>query len=138
MARQDVVSRGARSDARCGGEVSCGAASASARVTSPLAARSPEGKISDLSARLAGGGRADGLQRLESAVKSVRLEQAKKNYRRLLADETDIDARVEELHDAILDLDIGSITREAIKAGLTTPGQDLSAGQGKGWAANVG
>jgi hypothetical protein len=78
---------------------------------------------------------ADGLQRLESAMRSVPLEQAKQSYRRLLADDPDIEERVEELQHARLGIE--SITRQAIEAGLTTPGQDLSAGQGKGWAAHV-
>ena len=78
---------------------------------------------------------ADELQHLESATRSVPLEQAKQHYRRLLANDPDIEERVEELHDAILGIEY--ITREAIKAGLTTPGQDLSAGQAKGWAAHV-
>jgi hypothetical protein len=78
---------------------------------------------------------ADGLQRLESAMRSVPLEQAKQSYRRLLADDPDIEELVKELQDARLGIE--SITRQAIEAGLTTPGQDLSAGQGKGWAAHV-
>jgi hypothetical protein len=78
---------------------------------------------------------ADELQRLETAIRSVPLEQAKQSYRRLLTDNPDIEERVEELQDAILRIEY--ITREAIEAGLTTPGQDLSAGQGKGWAAQV-
>jgi hypothetical protein len=78
---------------------------------------------------------ADELWRLESAMRSVPLEQAKQSYRRLLADNPNIEERVEELHDAILGIEY--ITREAIEAGLTTPGQSLSAGQGKGWAAHV-
>ena len=78
---------------------------------------------------------ADELWRLESSIRSVPLDQAKQSYRRLLADNPDIEERVEELHDAILGIEY--ITREAIEAGLTTPGQDLSAGQGKGWAAHL-
>jgi hypothetical protein len=78
---------------------------------------------------------ADGLQRLESAMRSGPLEQAKQSYRRLLADDPDIEELVKELQDARLGIE--SITRQAIEAGLTTPGQDLSAGQGKGWAAHV-
>jgi hypothetical protein len=78
---------------------------------------------------------ADELQRLESAMRSAPLEQTKQSYRRLLGDDPDIAERVEELHDAILGIE--RITRKAIEAGLTTPGQDLSAGQGKGWAATV-
>jgi hypothetical protein len=78
---------------------------------------------------------ADELQRLESAVRSVPMEQAKQSYRRLLAGDPEIEERVEELQNAILGIEY--ITREAIEAGLTTPGQDLSAGRGKGWAAHV-
>jgi hypothetical protein len=78
---------------------------------------------------------ADELWRLESATRSVRLEQAKQSFRRLLADEPEIEKRVQELQDARFGIEY--ITREAIEAGLTTPGQDLSAGQGKGWAAHV-
>ena len=78
---------------------------------------------------------ADELQRLESAMRSVPLEQAKQSYRRWRADDPDIAERIEELHDAILGIEY--ITREAIEAGLTTPGQDLSAGQAKGWASHV-
>jgi hypothetical protein len=78
---------------------------------------------------------ADALQCLESAVRSIPLEQAKQNYQRLLADDPDIAKRVEELRDAVLGIEY--ITREAIEAGLTTLGQDLSAAQGKGWAAII-
>jgi hypothetical protein len=78
---------------------------------------------------------ADELQRLESAMQSVPLEQAKQSYRRLLADDPNIEERVEELQEAIFGIE--HITNKAIEAGLTTPGQDLSAGQGKGWTAHV-
>jgi len=80
---------------------------------------------------------ADELWRLEK-VEYVDINQAWPKYKELMAgrlDDSDLEVHLEKLLKAKTAL--FDVTRDAIEAGLTTPGQDLSAGQSKGWAAEA-
>jgi len=78
---------------------------------------------------------ADTLQRLEDTIRSVPDSQAEQNFKRLMGNESEVDEWVQTFKSARLQIE--RITENALTAGLTTPGQDLSAGQGRGLGTNV-